>query len=314
MNDGSKDSSLEILNHYVKKDKRIIVIDQLNSGVSVARNNALDRVKGEYYMFVDSDDWLDLDACEFSYNRIKELGADCLMFSYVKEFGNHSIESRIFDSGEFVYNEIETRRNFHRRLFGLLGDELEYPEKGDIIISPCMQLFRTSKFNKIRFYDIRNIGTFEDGLYQIDLYRNCQKFVYIDKPFYHYRKTNCNSITSKYNPNLSKQWMVLFELMFQKIKDYNLGLDYIQALDNRIAMSMIGLGLNEIHAKNGFLPSLKKVKTLLAISRVRESLRLLDTSKMPLSWKIFFFLCKHKLIFSLTLMLYLIEFVRTHRK
>ena len=56
VNDGSKDKSLTILEDYVKRDKRIVLLNQSNSGVSVARNNALKHVRGDYYMFVDSDD------------------------------------------------------------------------------------------------------------------------------------------------------------------------------------------------------------------------------------------------------------------
>ena len=58
VNDGSKDSSLEVLNSYAAKDPRVKVIDQENAGVSAARNRGLDEATGEYIAFVDSDDWV----------------------------------------------------------------------------------------------------------------------------------------------------------------------------------------------------------------------------------------------------------------
>lgn len=58
VNDGSKDNSLQILNEYAKKDNRIIVLDQNNSGVSVARNNGVKKASGEYITFIDGDDFV----------------------------------------------------------------------------------------------------------------------------------------------------------------------------------------------------------------------------------------------------------------
>lgn len=69
VNDGSTDDSLNILKEYVDKDSRIVIINQQNQGISVARNNALKIAKGEYIGFVDSDDWVDLNFFEKLYNE-----------------------------------------------------------------------------------------------------------------------------------------------------------------------------------------------------------------------------------------------------
>ena len=50
-------------------------VGKVNSGVSVARNNALKHVKGEFYMFVDSDDWLDPETCAVAYDYAKQYDA-----------------------------------------------------------------------------------------------------------------------------------------------------------------------------------------------------------------------------------------------
>ena len=57
IDDGSTDQSLHILNEYSKKDLRIIVVSQSNKGAGIARNKGLDIAKGEFIMFLDSDDW-----------------------------------------------------------------------------------------------------------------------------------------------------------------------------------------------------------------------------------------------------------------
>ena len=55
INDGSTDLSIDIAKKYAEKDKRIRVVEQENSGVSVARNKGMELAKGEYIAFVDAD-------------------------------------------------------------------------------------------------------------------------------------------------------------------------------------------------------------------------------------------------------------------
>ena len=68
INDGSTDNSLKILEKFQQKDNRIKIINQENKGVSAARNAGLDIATGEYITFVDSDDYLELNAYERTMN------------------------------------------------------------------------------------------------------------------------------------------------------------------------------------------------------------------------------------------------------
>jgi len=77
VNDGSKDSSLDILKAYAEKDDRILIIEQGNQGLSCARNAGIDRAGGEYILFLDSDDCLAEHALkgmyDFLYNKTDEI-------------------------------------------------------------------------------------------------------------------------------------------------------------------------------------------------------------------------------------------------
>lgn len=64
INDGSTDNSLDVMNYFAQKDKRIKVIDQSNQGLSAARNHGIAKTKGAYLWFVDADDWIDRTALE----------------------------------------------------------------------------------------------------------------------------------------------------------------------------------------------------------------------------------------------------------
>lgn len=79
VNDGSTDNTLEIINEYAKRDSRIHVIDKPNGGVSAARNDALNVVKGEYVYFVDGDDYLDENALEQAFRLLEDRKAEMLL-------------------------------------------------------------------------------------------------------------------------------------------------------------------------------------------------------------------------------------------
>ena len=89
INDGSTDSSKQILEEYALKDERIKIINQKNKGAGAARNSGIDAATGEYIGFVDSDDWVNLDAFEKLYNKITRENVDIVFsrYNYVFEDG-----------------------------------------------------------------------------------------------------------------------------------------------------------------------------------------------------------------------------------
>lgn len=76
VNDGSKDSTADIIAEYAEKDSRIFSVYQENAGVAAARNNGLQYIEGKYTIFADSDDLMSTDALEILYNRLEEKNAD----------------------------------------------------------------------------------------------------------------------------------------------------------------------------------------------------------------------------------------------
>ncbi len=81
VNDGSNDNSLAILEQYSKKNNKITLLRQQNSGVSSARNLGLRHAQGEYIMFVDGDDFLSNDWADTIQNAMENKEADYIIFS-----------------------------------------------------------------------------------------------------------------------------------------------------------------------------------------------------------------------------------------
>ena len=70
VNDGSKDNSLAIIEQYALSDMRVKVVNQENKGISGARNAGIEKASGEYILCVDSDDWIDIQTCEYAVERV----------------------------------------------------------------------------------------------------------------------------------------------------------------------------------------------------------------------------------------------------
>lgn len=90
VNDGSKDNSLQILQQYAAKDKRFVIIDQKNAGVSAARNTALQKASGDYITFLDSDDMLCCQFMEYMVGALENTDSDMVWCLKEKKHGGGS--------------------------------------------------------------------------------------------------------------------------------------------------------------------------------------------------------------------------------
>ena len=90
VNDCTPDNSMRIVEEYASKDERFVIINQeTNQGQGVARNRALDIARGDYIMFLDPDDWFELDACEKAYNQISTNQNEMVFFNYYNHKEKH---------------------------------------------------------------------------------------------------------------------------------------------------------------------------------------------------------------------------------
>ena len=91
VDDGSPDKCGEMCDEWAKKDDRIEVIHKPNGGLSDARNIGIDKCKGDFIMFVDSDDYLDLEICSKLHKILKEFNADFSMCNAKKFYENDNL-------------------------------------------------------------------------------------------------------------------------------------------------------------------------------------------------------------------------------
>lgn len=155
VNDGSTDSSLSICNSYKNKDFRIKVINKENGGLSDARNSGINISTGDYILFVDSDDWIEIDSCEKFISTMDGRNIDIVVgeakkieganISYLKH--NNLNNGQEYSSKEYIKLAIEALEwyapvcfNMYNRDF-IIKNELFF--KKDILHEDMQILPRT---------------------------------------------------------------------------------------------------------------------------------------------------------------------------
>ncbi|MBR6477920.1 MAG: glycosyltransferase family 2 protein, partial [Lachnospiraceae bacterium] len=244
IDDGSKDQSGAICDEYAGKDERISVFHTENKGLSAARNLGIEHAKGEWITFVDSDDWVDPDMLERALSAAEKENLDLVFWGYVREYGDHSAEKRLIWVQTDKYDEKQVREKLFRRLFGIMGKELARPEYSSSFNTAWGKLYRSGiiKENGIRFVDTALIGS-EDILFNVYAVAYVQSAIYLDRCMYHYRKNNAQSLTTGFDGGLFRKWQNLFDRMEEYVRKENLPEIFSEALNHRIALSIIGIGL-----------------------------------------------------------------------
>ena len=309
VDDGSTDSSGAICDEYAKKDARIKVIHNENEGASAARNTALKVIRGEYIMFVDGDDWIDKDTCECCVNVLEQHDVDLILWSYSREYGTSIKPKRIFEHQSKYFNSQDVHEKIFRRCVGLYGDELNRVENMDSIITIWGKLYKRNIIKDLYFRDVQEIGT-EDTLFNIYAIYNVKSAFYIDRHMYHYRRDNVVSLTSTYRSDLYTRWQRLYDYIEAFIKEKDLGDDFINALNNRIALGICGLGLNIMSSDKSAVMKIKEIKDIISTERYRNAYKRLDFRYFPIHWKVFYGCAKLRFAAGVYVLLMCINMLR----
>ena len=301
VNDGSKDKTLDIIENIAQIDERIIVINQENQGVSASRNNGLKSANGDFIMFVDSDDWLDLDTCEVLIKEAVKENADIVMCGYVREYENTSLTKASFDEDKIIFKCEDVKSKLHRRIFGPLDSELSTPEKLNAITTIWGKLYKTSVLCDLKFVPYEEIGMCEDGYFNIFAFEKTKKAVFIKKFLYHYRKViSGGSLTQKKEVDTFERNKKFWKKLSLLIKSKELSDDYLKALYNRISLSLIENGIS-IMLNNS--DKYHRLKTILNDEIYVEAINELKLKYFPLHWKMFFCFAKRRFTLGVELLI-----------
>lgn len=309
VNDGSEDDSLKILESYSFSDSRIKVINQKNKGLSGARNAGIDASSGDYIMFLDGDDWVDTTVCEKAISIAKLFNADVVLWSYCREYSTQVKPVYILGECEKQWDENNVSE-LYKQLVGLDAEQLREPQKTDAIVTAWGKLYRRSVIGNIRFVDTKIIGT-EDVLFNIQVFSSVCSAAYIPETYSHYRKTNTDSLTHRYKADLATKWKNLYKFIQIHLDERKASPEFYKALDNRIALGLIGLGLNL--AEDDIMGSgakIKELKKILSMPHYKKALENLPMEYLPIHWKIFFYCAEKEAVIPMYILLKIMNYLR----
>lgn len=173
VNDGSPDHTEEIAKAWAAKDIRFIYLYKENGGVSSARNLGIEKAKGEYLQFLDSDDFLDKEKLELALQQIKSSGNEAVNL-VISNF-------RMFTENPKI--SFEPFCNLNAQLFTFESMLYQWNESFSIQIQ-C-GFFHSSLFKTIRFPE--NLTAQEDWIVWVSIFKTGCNAVFLDKPLALYR-------------------------------------------------------------------------------------------------------------------------------
>lgn len=286
VDDGSSDQSCEIIKKAIIQDKRIQLIETSHGGVSAARNTGLEVASGKWISFVDSDDYLVLDAYEKMIGIVNE---EYLLSFSLTWFGNISLDNK--DKYEIAIRKFsDTISN------KTIAENMICFYEMAVITSLCNKLFCSkiisSESSKIRFNTSLFSG--EDGVFVLEYLRQVRGVKLLSDSLYKYRIYGSQSIDRHYKHyaknyytiyNELRSWIYDFCGAYKGIKDF--GVRWLSFLErsswemdwnDEEEVSEFMCAVKSVHTKD-MLEAIKKNKTKLRIDK-RLFARMLQSGKV----------------------------------
>jgi glycosyltransferase involved in cell wall biosynthesis len=202
VNDGSSDSTKEVLDELSMQDSKIKVIHQTNQGPLLARQNGINVATGQYILFLDSDDYYDLNLLE-TIGIYCENGYDIILFRFRSRFGNNSCidSNKIFDHETIITNE--NKNIIYKKL-------ISSRDLNSLSIKAVKKtLFNISMFKNNKYNGIKN-G--EDLMYTIPLFNDAKSIIYLDIPLYNYIR-NTDGTTQNFSESFYESRKLIVNLL-----------------------------------------------------------------------------------------------------
>uniref|UniRef100_UPI003D7F8DAE glycosyltransferase family 2 protein n=1 Tax=Pedobacter sp. TaxID=1411316 RepID=UPI003D7F8DAE len=172
VNDGSSDGTMALAEKYAATDPRLRIISQKNGGVSAARNAGMAHAKGDYYVFIDADDWVDPPYLEGFFSLGQPAAFSMVMQGYIRTRRTGVIQKVVYPA--HVYPPAE---------FSALFLDLKFIKQFPY---PFGKLFEARLIKEQGLSYIPSIHYGEDLLFILSYFRHLQQFIVVNQAYYHY--------------------------------------------------------------------------------------------------------------------------------
>ncbi len=285
VDDGSTNDAGRICDQFEDKENDVFVYHQNNQGVSVARNNGIEKAHGQYISFVDSDDVVKMDTVLSVARYASKRNIDICFFKYRRDVDFDNNDGDLESAGIII-------RDLHELIYNIASQN--EPFDGYCIGSPWGKVFRTKYLihNELRF--LPSLRKMQDRVFMMYCVKNEPRIDFVAVEGYCYVR-NEESIVNNYNPKIGGYLANVSEEI-TNFNELHHCLNQVQI--NTIKCKLLNeyLGLDILHLNN------KKTKTEKAedlrkyVDNVikRESLCIFNKNEFNINSRIKIFLIKHR--------------------
>lgn len=278
INDGSNDNSLEICEKFKKNDRRIVIVNKKNEGVSVARNIGIEKATGELISFVDADDYLEENFLQELFNIMNKYNVNYVTCGYNRVYGNYleqinnNLNEILMSSDEYLNKILNVQTGY-----GFAH----------------MKLINKSVIGDVRFNKTLKVG--EDALFNVMLCQNLDKVAIFNKPLYNYY-FNPESVVRKFDENYYQKYLKSMKEMTTYINNKYINNSQInQNLQNYIAYHILLICVNYCYHPENKENNRKKLKEVCEEKIFKKAIQESNYNDLSITRKISLFTLKHKL-------------------
>lgn len=310
VDDGSIDNSGKLIDRYADSHQNIVSIHKANGGLASSRNVGLKNVSGDYFTFIDPDDWVENDYIgkvidELSYNRV-----DILMVPYIRKYNSISFDNQFLGDKSQLFDSQKIRSFLLKRFFGLTDEQLDRPLTIDNISTAWGKFYKTDMFSKVFFSNKKEVYA-EDLDFNIKCFLNARSSEYFVGTRYIYFKENKSSIVHTYDPQMLAEYKNLYQKMYKIIDENDLGVGYRKALSNRIILNELAILRNISLSNKSFLRKIENIRNVFDDKLYDENYRQFELNKLPIKYRLFYGTAKYKIPVLMLMLLNLGEKFKT---
>ena len=283
VDDGSTDGSSSLCDELAKSDERIKVIHKENEGQGIARNKGLSVAKGDYVLFIDSDDYIEKDTCKELYGLIGigDEKADMITFGY--EIDSPSGECvRVPLIKDKEYSLAEIKDDFILHFFG--DDPSDDNLRG---FSACMSCFRRSviESNHILFPSERVVLS-EDTVFCLEFLKHADKVVTTSRIYYHYCQ-KADSFSQGYRPDRMEKTLDMLNILKKKAEELGVSDKVNTRLSMYVWVSLMANLKQEVRRDISQKEISGNIKKLCGDERLQSAVKGLKNASLPKKQKLF---------------------------
>lgn len=251
IDDASTDSSLEVVKKYAKQDSRIKIIhNETNRGQGFCRNIGINKAKGNFICFIDSDDWINADTLEKMYYEAETNKLDLVICKLICYDNN---EKKLYNTN---YYDMKFLDYFSKKIFNHwdIKDSIT-----SFAVMPCNKLYSKKLIIENKIFFPEKYKMFEDNPFFYDVILNSNKIMFIPEYLYN-KRMHEKSIT--YLKDTLLDIFGIYEDIFKIFKKNNVFELYKTILYNNLAY-VFKLWFDEIsydddRLKNSFYNNIKE--------------------------------------------------------